>query len=123
MTDLRQREPRIRDNAYLQDVRSLSCIICLSNVCVDAAHIRYSAPGKLNAGVGAKPDDCYVLPLCREHHALQHSMGERQFWREMGLDPLRIAAQLYQRRSSLEAMLGIIYDLHRTYPDTSDIPF
>jgi hypothetical protein len=124
MTALRQREPRKHDNAHLQDIRSLSCVVCLSNVCVDAAHIRFTAgPGKQNPGVGAKPDDCYVLPLCREHHAQQHSMGERNFWREMGLDPLRIAAQLYERRGCPEAMLGLIHELHRTYPDTSEIPF
>ena len=51
-------------------------------------------------------------------------MGERKFWfEEIGLDPLRIAAALYKNKGNLEAMLGMIHDLHRKHQDTSNTPF
>lgn len=122
-TALRQKEPRERDRGYLNDLRSLQCILCLSTVAVEAAHIRYSEGKKFNPGVGQKPHDRFAIPLCHRCHWEQHSRGERLFWREVGLDPLRIASQLYERRGCPEAMLGLIHDLHRKYPDTSDAPF
>lgn len=33
-----------------------------------------------------KPDDWRTVSLCREHHATQHAVGERHFWREAGVD-------------------------------------
>lgn len=119
----RQREPRQRDNKYLGDIRALPCIICLSTVAVEAAHIRYSEGKKFNPGVGQKPHDRFAIPLCHQCHWKQHSRGERLFWREVGLNPLPIAGQLYERRGNLEAMLGLIHTLHRQYEDTSDLPF
>jgi hypothetical protein len=120
---LRQRKPRERDEGYLNDLRSLPCILCLSNVGVEAAHVRYSVCGKPNPGVGQKPHDRYALPLCNHHHRKQHSMGEREFWRKMQLNPLHIASQLYARKGKLEAMHGFIRHLHREYENTADIPF
>lgn len=50
-------------------------------------------------------------------------MGERQFWRQVQINPLHIAAQLYARKGNLEAMLGLIRHLHRKYEETAEISF
>jgi hypothetical protein len=43
---------------------------------IECAHVRINS----NAGMGQKPDDYRVVPLCREHHQQQHTIGERTFW-------------------------------------------
>lgn len=123
MTELRQREPRQTDEQHLKDVRCLSCVVCLSNVGVEAAHIRYTAPGKFNPGGGQKPHDYYVVPLCHQCHWEQTNSGERNWWRDKGINPLPIAAQLYERRGNMSAMLGLIRMLHQRYESTLEIPF
>jgi len=51
---------------------------------------------KHNAGVGAKPDDIFVVPLSGEMHRLQHSFGdERKFWKVYDVDPIFYALALY----------------------------
>lgn len=93
-----QKQPRIHDEKHLRFIRGLPCICCLNDIESQAAHIRYSdaAAGKVNAGVGAKPDDKWTLPLCQACHTAQHNMGdERAFWALAGIDPLALAAKLY----------------------------
>jgi hypothetical protein len=52
--------------------------------------------GKRHSGIAEKPDDIWTVPLCGKHHRLQHEYqgGEREWWRHLGKDPLRIAAAL-----------------------------
>ncbi len=92
-----QRRPRKVDEAHRAFIRELPCLLCLDDTGTDPAHIRMSDAriGKLNAGIGAKPDDRFTLPLCRECHTEQHSMGERQFWDKRGVDPVLMALALY----------------------------
>lgn len=101
MTGLRQRQPRQEDPAYLAYVRTLPCLICLRPGPSDAAHIRTAAPqyGKRYTGKGEKPDDKWVLPLCRAHHEAQHRESELGWWAGMGVaDPFAIAVALYESR-------------------------
>jgi len=90
-----ERSPRQKDEAHCKFIRGLPCIICGDNVSVECCHIRYSTPGKPNAGVGAKPDDKFTLPLCGNHHRAQHAGSERKFWQALELDPIKIALELY----------------------------
>lgn len=48
---------------------------------IDPAHYRHG----LYLGSNIK-DDLYINPLCRIHHSLQHSMGEKRFWGERLMD-------------------------------------
>lgn len=48
---------------------------CGASPC-DPAHIRIYGM----SGVGMKPDDSRVVPLCHKHHMEQHMKGERTFW-------------------------------------------
>lgn len=88
---------RQRDEAHLDFIRGLRCCIC-QHPGVDACHIRFSdaSVAKFNAGVGAKPDDLWTVPMCRKHHDEQHSMNEREFYLRYGIDPLRLALALHR---------------------------
>jgi len=100
-----QRRPRQYDPDYLARVRTWLCISCLDNTSVEACHIRLSDASvcKVNPGVGQKPDDKFVLPMCSECHREQHSMQEKAFWDRRGIDPVKIALALYAARDSEEA--------------------
>lgn len=50
---------------------------------VEAAHLRIGTSG----GMGLKPSDRWVLPLCHAcHHGEQHQKGERSFWDRRDID-------------------------------------
>lgn len=99
------RRPRKKDEIYLSFLRALRCCVCLNNTGSDPAHIRFSDArvAKINAGVGAKPDDRWAVPLCRRCHDEQHSMNERAFWLKYGIDPIFLAMALYSQRGDHEA--------------------
>ena len=95
---LRQREPRQKDEAHLRFVRSLPCCIC-GRPDVQAAHIRTASleHGKRGLGMQEKASDCWTVPLCRFHHAEQHSMNEMGFWKRYGKDPFMLAITLKEK--------------------------
>lgn len=91
---------------YLAFIRQLPCVVCHVEssgwVKIDAAHVRYHSlsHGKSITGVGRKPDDRWVVPLCSHHHTsggreAQHSNGEKVWWEIHEIDPLVIAALLF----------------------------
>ena len=102
---LRLREAGDRDPVYLALVREMPCLRCTMEPCGIAAHLRMSsgAFGK-KSGLGRKPADRWALPLCREHHDLQHKIGELRFWHDTGISPVLIAIKLYARRGDRIAM-------------------
>jgi hypothetical protein len=74
---------RIRDRAWLDEVRDQPCIVTGATPC-EPAHIRYGLAG----GMGLKPDDNLVVPLVPELHRLQHEIGELSFWnKQVQKDP------------------------------------
>ena len=98
---LTQRQPRVEDPAYLAYVRTLPCLVCGRPGPNDPAHIRAAAPhyGKRYTGKGEKPDDKWVLPLCRRHHDAQHRESELGWWAGVGMvDPFAVAVALYASR-------------------------
>jgi len=105
------RSPRQRNEAHLGAVRLLPCLVCARSP-VEAAHIRMSAPGKPNAGIGARPDDSATVPMCHEHHMEQHGEGERNFYDRIGIDALKLAAALYRASPNVQKMRGIILAHH-----------
>ncbi len=94
----RRERGRQEDAAHLGLIRKLPCLITGERERVEAAHIRMSdaAMGKRNAGIGQKPDDCWVVPLAASKHREQHADGnEAWFWERHGINPLLVAQQLY----------------------------
>lgn len=98
MSELRQRQPRQRDQKRLEFIRSLPCCICGDNTSTEAAHLRIGSigHGKPNIGMAEKPGDAWTLPLCNKHHREQHQMAELRFWAKYGIDPFLLALTLRQ---------------------------
>jgi hypothetical protein len=96
---LRQREPREKDEAHLDYVRSLACCICRDNTSTEAAHIRVGSleHGKRWTGMQEKSSDKWAVPLCGKHHREQHSMNEMAFWQKHGINPFVLAIALRSR--------------------------
>lgn len=112
-----QRRPRVRNNPYLAFLRRQGCIFpgCTATRC-DPAHVRHAPPGSgwRYVGKGEKPDDFRAVPLCREHHDLQHSMSEARFWAEhLQRDPVETCAAFNA------AFLAQTSRKAATQPDTS----
>lgn len=91
-----ERQPRQRDEDYLNYVRSLPCVICGDTVTVEAAHLRVGSISH-NKSYGAmqmKSSDKWALPLCTRHHREQHAMNELEFWAKHGINPFELAISL-----------------------------
>lgn len=92
--------PKNRDGVsrYHRDfIRSLHCSVwknplspCDTDHPTEAAHYRTAA----NSGAGIKPDDCWLLPLCRAHHGEQHRIGQKAFEERYGISMADIALGL-----------------------------
>lgn len=107
MTELRQREPRVRDAAFLAFVREQQCVACGAPSPSEAAHLRMGSMGhgKRETGAHEKPSDRWANPLCRRCHlgpGGQHSRGESIWWGMTGLDPFKLASDLYSRFAGLK---------------------
>ena len=98
---LRQRRPRQHEPDYLKWLRAQRCACgCLEGPPCDAAHVRASSLeyGKPLAGMGAKPDDRWAVPLKHQHHMSQHSQGELHWWALRGIeDPFALCLEHYRR--------------------------
>ncbi|WP_300573467.1 hypothetical protein [Phenylobacterium sp.] len=98
-----QRQPRVRDNAYLAFVRRQPCMKCGTTQRVEAAHVRagYPEDGWRPTGMQEKPDDVRTLPLCRDCHRegpdAQHKRNERTFWSDLGIYPPDACRSLRKR--------------------------
>ena len=93
-----QRDPRQRDEKYLDWIRQQPCCICGARD-VQAAHLRVSSieNGKRPVGLAEKSSDKWALPLCSYHHRMQHGMNETEFWARFGLDPFALAMHYHAR--------------------------
>ncbi len=75
----------IRSKKHLQFISTKPCVLCGATN-VQSAHIRFAG-----AGMGLKPCDSFVVPMCIEHHTEQHRMNERLFWKLYDKDPIVFA--------------------------------
>src|SRR6266705_4199571 len=76
---------------HLAFVRQLPCVACGKAAPSHAAHVRTGT----DSGVGMKPADRYVVPLCTACHEKQHRIGELAFWSALRIDPLNVALRLW----------------------------
>lgn len=108
---VKPKQGRLVDTGHLAFVRRLPCTVCSTEGGVDAAHIRFGdlERGKKPAGMGMKPDDKWVVPLCRECHRTQHGQNEKAFWAKCGIDVLHLAEQLYEHSGDeLKARVALV---------------
>src|SRR5207245_4778795 len=81
---------RYRNREHLRYVAQQACLIC-GRKQSDPHHLRYLQPRAL----GRKASDEFAVPLCRGHHrAVHRSRDERAWWREAGMDPIKVARRL-----------------------------
>lgn len=102
---------RVLNVQHEKFIRRLPCCVCGDNTTTEAAHISYADMryGKFGRGKGQKEESIWVVPLCGEHHRLQHYMGEKPFWRYHDIgDPCRVAAALFIRTQDYQTALQIL---------------
>lgn len=119
MGTLRQKQPRIHNEAHLKAIRQCNCLVCGKFQPSEAAHIRYgdTSYGKFATGMGQKPDDKWTVPLCADCHRngsekrkAQHQMNERKFWEQEGIDPLEVAIELFACDNHVTRMQDMVSD-------------
>lgn len=103
--DLDQRQPRVRNSAYMGWIAALPCVGHLARFGeyrrpVEVAHIRAGSleHGKRPTGMQERPSDIWVSPLCAGCHRLdntsQHARGEMDWWEDLGVNPFDLAVAL-----------------------------
>lgn len=85
-----KRSSRWRSKAHENHVRSHECVSCTSQADIEGAHVRIGS----HTGMGQKPNDWLMVPLCHTCHQHQHTVGEMSFWVEVGKDPHAIIEAL-----------------------------
>jgi hypothetical protein len=93
-----------RSRAYREYVSKHWCVVCQDGEIVgtvetqsQAAHLRGYGQG----GMGLKPSDRLLVPLCPLHHNLfdgrqKPGLQGKAFWKKHGIDPLKIADKLWE---------------------------
>jgi len=102
---------RERDRNHLRFVASQPCLICGRSPS-DAHHVKFAEP----QAMGRKVSDRFTVPVCRLHHRELHRRGdERAWWRSTEIDPLAIAASLWESTHAL-----CLADNHSPEPGVSN---
>jgi hypothetical protein len=84
---------RERDRDHLRFVASQPCLVC-GRTPSDPHHIKFAE----QRAMARKVSDRFTAPICRLHHRELHRRGnERAWWENQGIDPLPIAASLWER--------------------------
>jgi hypothetical protein len=84
---------RYRNQEHLRFVAQQACLMC-GRKPSDAHHLRYMQPRAL----GRKSSDEFAVPLCRMHHRAVHRAGdERAWWKQISIDPLKVARTLWKQ--------------------------
>jgi hypothetical protein len=92
---------RYRNRDHLRFVIQQPCLLC-GRKPSDAHHIRFMQPRAL----GRKSSDEFAVPLCRSHHRAVHRSGDEQaWWKQTGIDPVKVARSLWKRTRIEEGRL------------------
>ena len=83
---------RYRNKEHLRFVAQQACLVC-GRKPSDPHHLRFMQPRAL----GWKVSDEFVAPLCRIHHRAVHRVSdERAWWKQVGIDPVKVACKLWR---------------------------
>jgi hypothetical protein len=83
---------RYRNREHLRYVAQQACLVC-GRKPSDPHHLGFTQPRAL----GRKVSDEFAVPLCRGHHrAVHRSRDERAWWRQAGIDPIKVARRLWK---------------------------
>jgi hypothetical protein len=110
---------RIRCKEHLRFVATQPCLVCGRSPS-HAHHVRYAQP----KGLSLKVSDEFTVPLCAIHHHNIHTTGnERAWWEEQSIDPLKVAANLWQRSRERHAARPLKEDGQRRAEAPQPIEF
>jgi hypothetical protein len=88
---------RYRNREHLRYVAQQACLVC-GRKPSDPHHLGFTQPRAL----GRKVSDEFAVPLCRGHHrAVHRSPDERAWWRQAGIDPIKVALRLWKETCGL----------------------
>jgi ERF superfamily len=88
---------RYRNREHLRYVAQQACLVC-GRKPSDPHHLGFTQPRAL----GRKVSDEFAVPLCRGHHRTVHrSRDERAWWRQAGIDPIKVARRLWRETRGL----------------------
>jgi hypothetical protein len=88
---------RYRNREHLRYVAQQACLLC-GRKPSDPHHLGFTQPRAL----GRKVSDEFAVPLCRGHHrAVHRSRDERAWWRQAGIDPIKVARRLWRETRGL----------------------
>ena len=97
---------RERDREHLKFVASQPCVIC-GRAPSDAHHIKFAE----QRAMGRKVSDRFTVPICRLHHRELHRRGnERVWWESQGIEPLVIAATLWDKTHAVMPAANVAGD-------------
>jgi hypothetical protein len=83
---------RYRNREHLRYVAQQACLVC-GRKPSDPHHLGFTQPRAL----GRKVSDEFAVPLCRGHHRAAHrSRDECAWWRQAGIDPIKVARKLWK---------------------------
>ena len=83
---------RYRNREHLRYVAQQACLVC-GRKPSDPHHLGFTQPRAL----GRKVSDEFAVPLCRGHHrAVHRARDERAWWRQAGIDPIKVARRLWK---------------------------
>ena len=89
---------RERDRNHLRFVAAQPCLVCGRSPS-DAHHLKFAE----QRAMGRKVSDKFTVPICRLHHRELHRRGdERAWWGKQRINPLPIAAALWERTHALD---------------------
>jgi hypothetical protein len=84
---------RYRNREHLRYVAQQACLVC-GRKPSDPHHLGFTQPRAL----GRKVSDEFAVPLCRSHHRAAHRAGDEQaWWKAAGIDPVKVARQLWRQ--------------------------
>jgi hypothetical protein len=83
---------RYRNREHLRYVAQQPCLVC-GRKPTDPHHLGFTQPRAL----GRKVSDEFAVLLCRGHHrAVHRSRDECAWWKQAGIDPIKIARKLWK---------------------------
>jgi hypothetical protein len=109
---------RYRNREHLRYVAQQACLVC-GRKPSDPHHLGFTQPRAL----GRKVSDEFAVPLCRGHHrAVHRSRDERAWWRQVGIDPIKVARRLWKatRRIGQRRSPGAVFPRPHAAAATSD---
>jgi hypothetical protein len=93
---------RYRNREHLRYVTQQACLVC-GRKPSDPHHLRHVQPRAL----GRRASDEFAVPLCRVHHRAVHRAGdEGAWWQPAGVDPIKIARQLWDDTRANEGWMA-----------------